>query len=401
MKRYLKNFKFSPSFITFCIYECLRKKWKRTDTSYFFAEYILKFKLCEEDLHTIAKKCKAIACDKESRNKFDGLIQRISLDMYNDITNRNIALTPIKYEKRIDKSNHKEREIGISSIKQQVFDYIAVNACKEMFLAKIGFYQCASLKGKGQLFGKRAIESWLRKDKSGTKYAYKCDIKKFYPSINHDNIKRLLSRDIKNKDVLYLLFTLIDSYNKGLCIGSYLSQYLANYYLSYAYHYISENSYTIRNHKDGTHSRENHITHILFYMDDVVMFSSNKKYLKRAVDDLKKYLKEFLLLEIKSDDRLFKVDGDRIDMMGFVITRTHTIIRKRIFRRICKIIRKVRKYKGFMTFRQAKSLISYNGWIKYTNSYNFKQKYNINKLMYNAKKVVSNYEKSNIYRKTA
>lgn len=53
-----------------------------------------------------------------------------------------------------------------------------------------------------------------------------------------------------------------------------------------------------------------------------------------------------------------------------------------------------------MTFRQAKSLISYNGWIKYTNSYNFKQKYNINKLMYNAKKVVSNYEKSNLYRKT-
>ena len=148
--------------------------------------------MCGEDLHTIAKKCKAIACDKESRSKFDGLIQKISLDMYNDITNRNIALTPIKYEKRIDKSNHKEREIGISSIKQQVFDYIAVNACKEMFLAKIGFYQCASLKGKGQLFGKRAIESWLRKDKSGTKYAYKCDIKKFYPSINHDNIRNFI-----------------------------------------------------------------------------------------------------------------------------------------------------------------------------------------------------------------
>ena len=136
-------------------------------------------------------------------------------------------------------------------------------------------------------------------------------------------------------------------------------------------------------------------------MDDIVLFSSNKKYLKRAVDDLKKYLKDFLLLEIKPNDRLFKVDGDRIDMMGFVITRDYTIIRKRIFKRICKIIRKVRKNKGFMTFRQAKSLISYNGWIKYTNSYNFKQKYNINKIMYNAKKVVSNYEKINIYRKTA
>lgn len=400
MKRYLKNFKFSESFISSSIYECLAKKWKRTDTSYFFAEYIQKFGLCNDSVHTIAKKCKLIMLDAVSRSKFYKLIKLISSDIYKDIINRDITLTPIKYEVRIDKSNRKEREIGVSSIKQQILDYVAVNACKKMFLAKIGFYQCASLKGKGQLFGKKAIASWLRKDKSGTKYAYKCDIKKFYPSINHDNIKKFLKRDIKNKDVLYLLFKLIDTYNKGLCIGSYLSQYLANYYISYAYHHITEHSYVLRTHKDGNISRENYVKHILFYMDDIVLFSSNKRYLKNAMEDLKKYLKDFLFLEIKPNDRLFKVDGNRIDMMGFVITRDYIIIRKRIFKRICKIIRKIRK-KKHMSFHQAKSIVSYNGWIKHTNSYHFVQKHKIDKIINNAKKVVGKYEKSNFCRQTA
>lgn len=249
--------------------------------------------------------------------------------------------------------------------------------------------------------GKTAIESWIRKDKANTKYVYKCDIKKYYPSIDHDNIKKLLTRDIKNNDVLYLLYTLIDSYEKGLCIGSYLSQYLANYYLSYAYHYITEQSFSIRKHKDGTVSIENHISHILFYMDDIIMFSGNKKYLKRAVDDFVKYLNDFLLLNIKDNSRLFKLDGDKIDMMGFVMDREHTVIRKRIFLKICGVVRKIRRNHYKMSYGQAKRIVSYYGWIKHSNSYNFVKQYDIDKITNLAKKVVSENEKSKFQREAA
>ena len=57
----------------------------------------------------------------------------------------------------------------------------------------------------------------------------------------------------------------------GICIGSYLSQHLANYYLSYAYHYIEDNCFYTRRGK-----RINSIDHKLFYMDDIILFSSNK-----------------------------------------------------------------------------------------------------------------------------
>lgn len=77
------------------------------------------------------------------------------------------------------------------------------------------------------------------KDTEGTRYCLKFDIKKFYPSIDHDTLKMLLRRKFKDADLLWLLDEIIDS-APGLPIGNYLSQYLANFYLSYFDHWIKE-----------------------------------------------------------------------------------------------------------------------------------------------------------------
>ena len=84
---------------------------------------------------------------------------------------------------------------------------------------------------------KRGIHKLLRnlkhdlKDVSGTTYCLKFDIKKFYPSIDHHTLKTLLRRKFKDQDLLWLLDEIIDS-APGLPIGNYLSQYLANFYLT-------------------------------------------------------------------------------------------------------------------------------------------------------------------------
>lgn len=48
------------------------------------------------------------------------------------------------------------------------------------------------------------------------------DIKKFYPSINHKILKRILRKKIKDKELLQLLSEVIDS-AEGVPIGNYLS----------------------------------------------------------------------------------------------------------------------------------------------------------------------------------
>ncbi|WP_369677271.1 RNA-directed DNA polymerase, partial [Klebsiella pneumoniae] len=84
------------------------------------------------------------------------------------------------------------------------------------------------------------VQEYL-KDVPGTQYCLKIDVSKFYPSIDHEILKQLLERKFKDRRLLSLMFKIVDSVEgSGVPIGSYLSQYLANYYLAYFDHYLKE-----------------------------------------------------------------------------------------------------------------------------------------------------------------
>ncbi len=399
MKRYLGNFLLTYDFVKESIYECLNStsthcaKIKRMDTAYFIAEYVVKYKQEHNQIINLTLQEGANIIHKlaiDEREKLYPIIDYISEKMFIEIKTRKIKLSPIKYNKRYDALAKKTRDIGVSSIKQQCYDYIAVNALKNMFLAKIGHYQCASLKNKGQLFGKQAIESWIRTNPKKCKWIFKADVKKFYPSVSHDILKKLLKRDIKNNDILYLVYVLIDSYKEGLCIGSYLSQYLANYYLSYAYHYVTEMLYTEKRGK-----RQNLIHHALFYMDDIILFGSNKKYVKKAKTMLEKYLNDKLKLQLKPTSQLFPLDSRPIDMLGYKIYSYKTIVRRRIFNNANKVFIR-NKGKTEITLKDSYKIVSYYGYFKHTYSKKYIKKVKLNKSLKIAKEVISNETKSKL-----
>lgn len=396
MKRYLSDFELTYEFVKKSIYDCLNgtstrsPRWKRRDTAVFIAEYYIIYQkekgLIVDDIKNLCKKVHYWSVNDVT--KLYPVIDYISYKMYLEIKQRHIRLKRIKIDERYDPLAKKVRKIGISCMKQQCYDYVAVNACKKMFLSKIGHYQCASLKNKGQLFGKQAIESWIRTNPKKCRWIFKCDVKKFYPSVSHDNIKKLLRRDIKNIDVLYLIFSLINSYEEGLCIGSYLCQYLANYYLSYAYHYITEMVYVYKRNK-----RYNLIHHALFYMDDIILIGSNKKYVKMASKLLEKYLNEKLLLKLKPSYQLFPIDSRPIDMMGYKIYTYKTTVRRRIFNNANKVLVK-NKGKDTINLEDSYKIISYYGYFKHTNSKKYERKVKLKKSLKIAKEVISNEAKS-------
>lgn len=80
-------------------------------------------------------------------------------------------------------------------------------------------YSC--IKGRGIHKAVRDIQQDL-KDIDGTKYCLKLDIKKFYPSIDHDVLKSIIRKKIKDEKLLNLLDGIIDS-TDGVPIGNYLS----------------------------------------------------------------------------------------------------------------------------------------------------------------------------------
>lgn len=71
-------------------------------------------------------------------------------------------------------------------------------------------------------------------------YILKCDISKYFASINHEILKQKVRRKIKEKDSLKIVDDIIDSYDIGLGIGNMTSQCLAIFYLNDMDHYIKE-----------------------------------------------------------------------------------------------------------------------------------------------------------------
>ena len=211
-------------------YNCLRGKYYRNDTLQLLSTVS---GLTPNQLYYIMKKfsIKAIFRFVEL------LIDQIRIELFD----RNLKFIPIWYRDKIDASNGKLRRIGIQNVKQQIYDYIAVEGLSDI-LRRIGEHQYASIKGRGQLAGAKRISRWMRN--KNLRCIGKADIKKCFPSINHGLLMNFLNKRIKNDDLLWLIQTLIDTFEQGLSIGSYLSQYLCNLYMSQLYHEISENMYS-------------------------------------------------------------------------------------------------------------------------------------------------------------
>ncbi len=94
---------------------------------------------------------------------------------------------------------------------------------------------------------------------------------------------RLLRKQVKNEDLLYLVEMLLRSYRQGLSIGSYLSQWLCNYYLSFAYHYAEQELAKVRKSGKGQAKRVRLIYAVIFYMDDILILGSRKADVRKAM----------------------------------------------------------------------------------------------------------------------
>ena len=316
----------------------------------------------------------------------------IAVEITERIKARDLNLPPIQYRNRVDKSSGKDRRLGIESAMQQCMDYVAVFALMPMLKAKTGVFQCASIPGRGQIYGKNVLEKWIRKDPHGTKYYDKMDVRHCFENIKLRTVHRLLNRDIrKNPTLIWFVLALIGTFEEGLSIGSFLSQWLCNYVMSYAYHYTTEQLYKVRRGK-----RQNLVAHCLMFMDDVILFAASKRDLKIAVKSLEEYLHTFLGLEIKPNHHTKRTEKEPPDMMGFVVSRECTTIRARTFVRARRaLIRAWRRMQQRLPIylANAQRIVSYRGYFKHTNSRSVALALHLKEVFRAAKKSISRYAK--------
>lgn len=375
MKRLCKDVDITDrGLISKAVYACLNKKYKRND--------VVKYLSQVSGIKQEYIRCIYYRYGKSAMYPFTEIV--IS-EIQNEIKSRNISFPEIWYREKLDGSSGKIRRIGIQNIKQQLYDYIAVEGLKPV-LKRIGEYQYASIEGRGTTKGKDVISRWIRN--KNMRYFVKLDVKKCFESIDHDKIMEFLKKLVKNEPLLNLIELLIGNFERGLSIGSYLSQYLCNLYMSILYHEIMENMYRIRRGKRGE-KRINLVRHCLIYMDDILMIGSRKRDLEKAVKQTIKKATE-MGLEIKLNYQAKEIDGNCIDMLGFNIYRTHTEIRGRTFLRVRRSFRRARKR---LTEGVARKCLSYYGYLKHTNSRRFQRKWKVRRTIKKCKGVIRNESK--------
>lgn len=207
-------------------------------------------------------------------------------------------------------------------------------------------YSC--IKKRGIIAALRDLQTAL-KDRTNTVYCLKLDIKKYYPSIDHQVLKNLLRKKIKDGDLLQLLDEIIDS-AEGLPIGNYLSQYLANFYLTYFDHWLKQ---------------DKRVKYYFRYADDMVILAPDKKSLHQLLYEIKNYLSKELKLRVKENYQIFPVAARGIDFVGYVFYHTHIRLRKSIKQSFARSIAKG---------NNVQSVASYTGWAKHCNSKNLIKK---------------------------
>lgn len=246
----------------------------------------------------------------------------------------------------------KERQIyRLPYFPDRIVHHAVMNILEPIWVSVFTADTFACIKDRGINGTMRKVKTAL-KDADNTRYCLKIDVRKFYPSVDHDTMKQIIRRKIKCNDTLELLDQIIDSAD-GVPIGNYLSQYFANLYLAYFDHWIKE--------VVG-------IKYYFRYADDMVFLYADKAYLHGLLVQINHYLNSELKLTLKGNYQVFPVDARGIDFVGYVFYHSHTLIRKSIKKNFCRAVAKLNKRENVPRKEYKQVICSWLGWAKYSNS---------------------------------
>ena len=218
-------------------------------------------------------------------------------------------------------------------------------------------FSCRKNKGTYKSLDRfRSFAFCVSKNNTRICWILKCDIKKFFASIDQSILLEILKKYIPDKNIIYLLKEIIFSfcstkYGKGLPLGNLTSQLFANVYM---------------NEFDRFVKHKLKVKYYVRYADDFVILSENKKYLENKIDLIKDFLKNELKLILHPDKIFIKTLSSGMDFLGWKHFFDHRILRNTTRARVIKNIQN--------SDYNSTTLNSYFGLLKHGNTYKIKRK---------------------------
>jgi retron-type reverse transcriptase len=198
-------------------------------------------------------------------------------------------------------------------------------------------------------------------------YVLKCDIQKFFDSVDHGILLGILKRRIRDQQVRWLLDEIVESYvsdrtnlfeRKGLPIGNLTSQLFANIYMNEFDQFVK---HTLR------------IKHYARYTDDFVVVSEDRGYLSELIPTFSEYLHDQLKLTLHPDKVDIHALHAGVDFLGYVILPRYRVVRtktkKRMYRGLKRRVRECRRGSISPETTPKQALLSYLGTLSHADAF--------------------------------
>lgn len=228
-------------------------------------------------------------------------------------------------------SDPKSRDIHKASVRDRLLHHAIYKKLYPYFDKRFisDSYSCRI--GKGTHKAIQQFKKYANKESfNNTKnvWVLKCDIKKFFASIDQKILMNILRRYIVDIDILWLLQNIIESFHstevgKGLPLGNLTSQLLVNIYMNEFDQYVK---HTLR------------VKYYIRYADDFVILSRDKEYLEVILKQIQEFLENNLKLSLHPNKVSIATFVRGVDFLGWVHFPKHKILRtvtkKRMFKKL-------------------------------------------------------------------
>ncbi len=286
---------------------------------------------------------------------FEMRLMRNLFALHDDLKSRRYSHGP--YE-AFSVSDPKPRSIHKASVRDRIVHRLLYRAFNGYFDRRFIFdsYSCREDKGVLRAIDRfRAFARKVSKNNTRQRFILKCDIRKFFASIDHAVLLRILGRHIRDRDVFTLLEKIIRSFETdgrkhiGLPLGNLTSQIFSNIYLNELDHHMK---------------RRLKVRYYIRYADDFVILSDDRQFLGNLVPEISAFLTKELKLSLHSGKIFLKMWAAGMDFLGwmhFPHCRTlRTATKKKMFRNL-------RKNRG------EKIIAAYHGLLSHGNTYTLKK----------------------------
>jgi retron-type reverse transcriptase len=232
------------------------------------------------------------------------------------------------------------RHIHKACVRDRVLHHAIIRIIEPIFEKTFIFDSYSSRKGKGAykaILRLRQFAWKLSKNNTITVWVLKCDIRKYFDSVDHQIIFSLLRAKIDDLNVLYLLKNIIESYSsrldllqskskkrRGMPLGNLTSQLFSNIYLNPLDHFVK------RKLKEKYYIR---------YADDFLIISRDRSRLKKLILIIKIFLENVLKLELHPKKIELRKWSRGIDFLGYISFPHHTVLRTKTKRRMIRKIK--------------------------------------------------------------